>query len=80
MEKNKNDKMMYFIYSADGKQYVNTCIGLKELSYFLNRQEWRVKKDLLLARRKRKTENKLIMDKNKNQYVIISEKELDIGR
>ena len=74
------DNKLYFIYSSDGKQYINTCYGIKELSYFLNRQEWRVKKDLEGVSRKRKLENKLIKDKNGNKYVILGQDDLMIGR
>lgn len=79
MKEQVKDKTMYFVYSEDAQSYITTCIGTKELSTFLNRQEWRVKKDLELARRKRKAENKRIKDKNNNLYVVISEKEFKIG-
>lgn len=79
MRKQVKDTTMYFIYSQDGKRYVHTCIGLDELSKFLDRQAWRVEKDLQVARRKRKAENKLIKDKHNNLYVVISEKEMRLG-
>jgi len=73
------NKVSYFVYSEDRKELYLMAIGIEELSYFLNRQAWRVKKDLENIRRKRKTENKLIKDKNNNLYTIISEEELRIG-
>lgn len=76
----KKDMTMYFIYSEDGKQYIDSCIGLKQLSYFLNRQEWRIKRELKNIRRKRKTENKLIKNKQGLKFIIISERELQIGK
>ena len=76
----KKDMTMYFIYSEDGKQYIDSCIGLKQLSYFLNRQEWRIKRELKNIRRKRKAENKLIKNKQGLKFIIISEKELQLGK
>lgn len=76
----KKDMTMYFIYSEDGKQYIDSCIGLKQLSYFLNRQEWRIKRELEKIRRKRKAENKLIKNKQGLKFIIISEKELQLGK
>lgn len=76
----KKDMTMYFIYSEDGKQYIDSCIGLKQLSYFLNRQEWRIKRELKNIRRKRKTENKLIKNKQGLKFIIISERELQLGK
>ena len=76
----KKDMTMYFIYSEDGKQYIDSCIGLKQLSYFLNRQEWRIKRELKNIRRKRKAENKLIKNKQGLKFIIISEKVLQLGK
>lgn len=75
MKTKQEDKTMYFIYSEDGKQYIDTCIGIKQLSYFLNRQSYRVKKDLENIKRKRIFENKLIKSKQGLKFIIISEKD-----
>lgn len=69
------DNKWYFVYTTGANSYINTCVGVKELSVFLNRQEWRVKKDLLASKRKKKLENKIIKDKNGNEYTILSEEE-----
>lgn len=76
MSKLVADKRMFFIYSDNAKEYIETCIGIKELSKFLNRQEWRIEKDLEKIRTKRKAENKLIKDKNGRLYTILTEKEM----
>ena len=69
------DNKWYFVYTEGAKSYINTYVGVKDVSTFLNRQEWRVKKDLELSRRKKKLENKIIKDKNGNKYTILNEEE-----
>lgn len=74
------DKTWYFVLDKDTGMYITTCMGTKQLSKFLNRQEWRVIKDLAIIKRKRKEENKLIKDKNGNKYRVLNEKEFFIDK
>lgn len=74
------DKTWYFVLTKDKGNYIHTCIGTKELAKFLDRQEWRIKKDLLLIKRKRKEEHKLIKDKHGNEYRVLNEKEFFIDK
>lgn len=76
MSKPVEDKRMFFIYTKGGVKHINTCYGIKELSKFLNRQEWRIEKDLEKIKLKRKAESRLIKDKNGRIYTILTEKEM----
>lgn len=75
------DTTMYFVYQVlPKKDYIDTFYGIKNLSVFLQRQEWRVKKDLENIRRKRKEENKRIKDKFGKEYIILSQDDLIKGK
>lgn len=75
------DTTMYFVYQIEPKRdYIDTFYGIKNLSVFLQRQEWRVRKDLESIRRKRKEENKRIKNKFGTEYIVLSQDDLIKGR
>lgn len=67
---------MYFIYSKDGKEYIHTCIGVKELSKFLSRDIQSVWGSIS---RLRKGTLKHIKNYNGDYFTIISEDDMRIG-
>ena len=82
MKKQENkDTTMYFVYQIQPKKdYIDTFYGIKNLSVFLQRQDWRVRKDLENIKRKRKEENKRIKDKFGKEYIILSQDDLIKGK
>lgn len=68
---------LFFIYSKDGKEYINTCLGYKELCEFLGRDKnsvsntiWKMNKGKLNH----------IRDYEGKTYMLITEEDLIGGK
>lgn len=68
---------MYFLYSVDGKEYINTCIGIDELARFLNRKRQNVLTSLRNLKKSRKKKYKI--RGAGTTFTIISEDDLRKG-
>ncbi len=71
------DKTMYFLYTENGKESRGTAIGIQELAKILQRTPGSIRRSIKTIEQQRK--KFILKDKNKINYLIMSEEELQTG-
>ncbi len=73
------DKQIYFIYKVDKVEFEASCIGIKQVSEWLNRPLASVYASMRRLRKK-KQEDLILKDKEGRKHLILSQKEMQKGK